>query len=136
MARLSWAVLGAGESMERRGPGAAARRPKVQRRRVTKMVGLYRKEQPSPWTGEFRAGCGVCLLGGPLQKLGLRDFMEKPGSQCPFDTLNRHHLSRVRNLTSSVTQVYGQPRLEPCLLKRHVRFAVAVVDFANHGPGK
>ena len=47
---LSCAPWGAGgEGREERGePGAAARGPKVQREWVTKMVGLYGEEQPSP----------------------------------------------------------------------------------------
>jgi hypothetical protein len=47
---LSCAPWGAGGegSLERGEPGAAARGPKVQREWVTKMVGLYGEEQPSP----------------------------------------------------------------------------------------
>lgn len=57
--RLSWTLWGdqEGEGEEERGePGVAARKPKVQKRRVTKMSGLYREEtlgegQPSTWAG-------------------------------------------------------------------------------------
>lgn len=40
MTRLSSAMLGAGRGMERGGPSEAARRLKVQRGKVAKMVGL------------------------------------------------------------------------------------------------
>lgn len=33
-------------------------------------------------------------------------------------------------------RVSGQPRLKPCLLKSHVRFALCIVDFVSLGPGK
>lgn len=33
-----------------------------------KMVGLNRKDQPSPWAVEFRVGAGVCQLEGPYCK--------------------------------------------------------------------
>lgn len=37
-----------------RGPGAAARRLKVQKEPVTKMSGLFRERQLNLWAGEFR----------------------------------------------------------------------------------
>ena len=39
--------------------------PKVQREWVTKMVGLYRREQPNPLDGEFRIRSGIQQPGGP-----------------------------------------------------------------------
>lgn len=42
-----------------RGPGAAARRRKVQKEPVTKMSGLFREGQLNLWAGEFRVEGGV-----------------------------------------------------------------------------
>lgn len=44
----------------RREPSSTARRPKIvdERAQVTKMVGLYRQKQPSPWPGVL--WCRVC----------------------------------------------------------------------------
>jgi hypothetical protein len=39
--------------------------PKVQRERVTKIVGLYREEAQPPGLKSFGVGGGVCQLGGP-----------------------------------------------------------------------
>ena len=55
---LNWATWEDREG-KRGEPDTVARRPKVQKGRVTKMSGLYREEslgegQPSPWAGEFR----------------------------------------------------------------------------------
>lgn len=58
------AVLGVGAGE----PGAAARRPKVQRGLVTKLVGLSREGRPNPWTKEFRVEGGVYLPGRPCNQ--------------------------------------------------------------------
>ena len=41
-------------------PGAAARRPKVQKGQVAKMIGLYREGQPNP-LGSNVQGRGQCV---------------------------------------------------------------------------
>lgn len=54
---------------EREEPGTAARRPKVQRKQVTKIVGLYRGEQPQAlgWRVQGTGG-GVCQPGVPCNR--------------------------------------------------------------------
>lgn len=37
-------------------------------RGVTKMAGLYREEQPSPWAGEVQGVGGVCQPEGPCNR--------------------------------------------------------------------
>lgn len=65
---LSHVGRGGGGEMETR---RKARRPKVQREWVIKMVGLYKQEQPSPL--EWGVEGGLCQPGGPLKKVGTRD---------------------------------------------------------------
>jgi hypothetical protein len=45
------------------------------RQQANKMVGLYRKEQPSPWAGEFRVEGGYASQEDPVtgRNWGLRD---------------------------------------------------------------
>ena len=56
-----------GRGRERGEPSTAARRPKVQKRQLTKMSAFCREEhlwdgQPSPWAGEFRVEGRICQL--------------------------------------------------------------------------
>jgi len=60
MTSVSWVVWGEGErgeerggGEERRGRGAVARKPEIQKELLTKMSGFYREEQPRLWAKEL-----------------------------------------------------------------------------------
>lgn len=50
--------------------GAAAKRARVQEGWVTRMVGLFKEEQPSPWAGEFMVEMGYARQEDPVTGRG------------------------------------------------------------------